>query len=224
MILSTDFKFIFVHIPKTAGTSVTDAFGSYGRGRVRTIERSISRRLPFFESPERAHFRVHEPAVHMIKKLDRSVYDDFLSFSVVRNPFDHAVSHYEYMKQFRIASTAQKVGSMTFEEYLRYRVKRPFWNDTVFARLPDQTYFLTDAQGKLAVNRLIRFENLSAELESLATELHLPEFNLRHVNKTKSKSGKRTFQSYYDAKTEDLVRQIYDRDFDLLSYSRTIPD
>lgn len=224
MILSKDYKFIFVHIPKTAGISVTDAFGGYGRGRVRTILRSISRRLPFHESPERAHFRVHEPATKMIQKLGRSVFDEYLSFSVVRNPFDHAVSHYEYMKQFRIDSTAQKVGAMTFEEYLRYRMKPPFWNDTIFARLPDQTYFLIESTGALAVNRLIRFENLSTELEALATDLKLPEFKLRHVNKTKSKSDKRPFQSYYDPTTEGIVRKIYDRDFDMLGYSRTLPE
>lgn len=223
MILSTEHRFIFVHIPKTAGLSVTDAFGRYGRGNIRTIARSISRRFPLRESPERAHFRVHEPASKMIRKLGREVFEGFLSFSVVRNPFDHAVSHYEYMKQFRIARTAHKVGEMTFEQYLRYRMRPPFWNDTIFARLPDQSYFLTDTAGEVVVDRLIRFETLATELQELAEQLRLPEFNLRHVNKTKSKSDKRPFQSYYDSITEDLVRQIYDRDFGLIGYSRGMP-
>lgn len=221
MIISEQYGFIFVHIPKTAGLAVTDAFGKYGQPRVRTIWRSISRRLPFQEGPATAHFREHEPVSKMIAKLSRPVFDRFVSFSVIRNPFDHAVSHYEYMKQFRIKSTAEKVGEMSFLEYLEYRMKPPFWNDTVFARMPDQCYYLTDSEGKIAVKRLIRFEQLGAELEALSRDLKLPDFNLRHVNKTKA--IKKPMDAYYDATTINLVRQIYDRDFDVLGYSREYP-
>lgn len=221
MIISEQYKFIFVHIPKTAGLSVTDAFGKYGRPRGRTLLQSLLRRLPIQESPSAAHFRVHEPASKMIAKLSRPVFDQFLSFSVVRNPFDHAVSHYEYMKQFRIKSTADKVGRMSFEEYLRYRIRPPFWNDTIFARMPDQSYYLTDKDGKLAVKRLVRFESLNAELEQLSIDLKLPDFALRHVNKTKA--DRKPMASYYTPTTLDLVRQIYDRDFDLIGYSRDLP-
>lgn len=218
MIISEQCGFIFVHIPKTAGLAVTDAFGKYGRPRGRTIWRSISRRLPFQESPTNAHFRVHEPATKMIAKLSRPVFDSFVSFSVIRNPFDHAVSHYEYMKQFRIKSTAQKIGEMSFREYLEYRMKPPFWNDTIFARMPDQCYYLVDKEGKVAVKRLIRFEDLRSELEGLSRDLKLPDFNLRHVNKTKA--AKKPMGAYYDAATIELVREIYARDFDNLGYSR----
>jgi Sulfotransferase family len=221
MIISEQYGFIFVHIPKTAGLAVTDAFGKYGRPRGRTIWRSISRRLPFQESPASAHFRVHEPVSKMIAKLSRPVFDSFVSFSVIRNPFDHAVSHYEYMKQFRIESTAQKVGEMSFRDYLEYRMKPPFWNDTIFARMPDQCYYLMDGDGKIAVNRLVRFEQLGTELESLSRDLKLPDFNLRHVNKTQA--AKKPMDDYFDATTIDLVRRIYDRDFDALGYSRDYP-
>jgi Sulfotransferase family len=222
MILSEQYRFIFVHIPKTAGISVTEAFGKYGRSRGRPIWRSISRRLPFTESPAKAHFRVHEPASKMIRKLTRPVFDSYVSFSVVRNPFDHAISHYEYMKQFRIKPIARKVAGMSFHEYLDYRTRRPFWNDTIFAWMPDQSYYLNDTSGALAVRRLVRFENLKYELEVLSRDLSLPDFQLRHVNKTKAE--RRPMEQYYNSATEDLVRMIYDRDFDLLGYSRDLPE
>jgi hypothetical protein len=223
VILSTEYNFIFVHIPKTAGLSVTDAFGKYGRGNVRTLARSISRRLPFRESPDRAHFRIHDPASKIIQKLGRDVFDAFLSFSVVRDPFDHAVSHYEYMKQFRIEGTARKVGNITFEEYLRYRMKPPFWNDTIFARLPDQAYFLTDGTGQIVVDRIVRFENLAGELEALAANLRLPEFSLRHVNRTKARSDRKPYTAYYTPETEETVRRLYRRDFALFGYPDRLP-
>ncbi|PSL19333.1 sulfotransferase family 2 domain-containing protein [Shimia abyssi] len=222
MIISEEYGFIFVHIPKTAGLSVTDAFGKYGRPKNRSVLRSLSRRLPFREKPAQAHFREHETASKMIAKLGRPVFDSFCSFSVVRNPFLHAVSHYEYMKQFRIASTAKKVGQMSFVEYLENRTKQPFWNQTIFSRLPDQTYFLTDDTGAVAVDHLIKFESLNSELEQLSQSLKLPEFKLQHVNKTKSQ--KKSLDSYYDEQAYNLVRQIYRRDFDLIGYSENLPE
>lgn len=224
MILSEGHKFIFVHIPKTAGLSMTDALGSFGRGNVRTIWRSVSRGLPIVESPSTAHFREHDPAWKIIQKLSRPVYDQFYSFSVVRNPFDHAVSHYEFLKQFRIKSTADRVAQMSFEEYLAYRIKPPFWNDTIFARLPSQAYFLLDQDGKMAVNRLIRFENLQSDFDHMVAEIGLIGAQLRHVNKTKSRNEKRPFHHYYDATTEEMVREIYKRDFPLLGYSDRLSD
>lgn len=222
MIISEEYKFIFVHVPKTAGLSVKDAFRKYGRPKDRTIWRSISRRLPFYESPSKSYLKGHDPARKMIAKLSRPIFDDFLSFAVVRNPFDHAVSHYEYMKQFRIKSTAEKVGKMSFQEYLENRVKAPFLNNTIFARMPDQSYYLVDKFGKIAVKRIIKFENLNSELEQLGRDLALPSFELRHVNKTKA--SKKPLQDYYSDVTVDLVKKIYNRDFDLIGYSRDIPN
>jgi len=219
VIISEPYKFIFVHIPKTAGLSVTDAFGKYGRPRGRSIWRSASRRLPFQESPAKAHFRVHEAASKMVQKLTRPVFDEYLSFSVIRNPFEHAVSHYEYMKQFRIKSTAEKVGKMSFVEYLTYRQGTPFWNDTIFAKMPAQAYYLTDKSGDLLVKRFVRFESLASDLEQLSVDLKLPDFALRHVNKTKA--DKKPTAEYYTDEAYDLVRDIYAPDFDLLGYSRT---
>lgn len=224
MIVSPEYGFIFVHVPKTAGMSVTDAFAPFGCGRNRCLWRSLTRRLPFHEAPEKAHFRVHDPVCKIIRKLGRDTVEQFVTFSVVRNPFEHAVSHFEYMKQFRIRPVARKVAAMSFEEYLAYRRKPPSLSDTIFARMPAQSYYLTDPDGQLAVKRIIRFEQLEPGLTALASELGLPEFRLRHVNKTKAKSKARTWQSYYTPACVEMVREIYAPDFRLLGFSPEGPD
>lgn len=219
MIISEEYNFLFVHIPKTAGSSVADAFRKYGRPRARPLSRSISRKLPIKESPSHAHFRVHDPARKIINKLSRPVFDSFLSFTVVRDPFEHAVSHYEYMKQFRIKSTARMVGKMSFTEYLQFRKTAPAWRVNIFARAPSQSAYVTDKNGNLLVKRVVRFENLAPELEQLSNDLKLPKFELRHVNKTKA--DKKPTADYYSKEALDLVRAIYEPDFDLFGYSTT---
>lgn len=170
MILSTSHTFIFVHVPKTAGTSLTSALEPFGVYPKRTVWRSIMRRLPVVEPLDKVYLRKHETARGVRRKIGAEAFGRFHRFGVVRNPYDHAVSHYEFMKQFRIPKTAQKVAAMSFADYLRYRMKPPFWNDTFFARLPNQSYFLADDDDSLLVHRLLRFESLADDFDALALE------------------------------------------------------
>lgn len=222
MIISTEYNFIFVHVPKTAGDSVTRALEPFARPLKRTIWKSIRRRLPLKDKVETVYLRKHDPASRAIARLGREVWDSFHSFAVVRNPFDHAVSHYEFMKQFRIPSVARKVAAMSFSEYLDYRAKPPFWNDTFFARLPNQSYFLTDAKGEIAVGRLVRFEELSTDFPAACLEIGLGEIELPHVNKTKSKTEKKPYRDYYDDNSVKKVLSLYADDFRLLGYEPSL--
>jgi len=223
MILSTSHNFIFVHVPKTAGTAMTAALEPFAVRGTRTLWRRLLRRLPVHEAPERIYLRKHETASDMRWKLTPSVFDRFHRFTVVRNPFDHAVSHYEYLKEFRNAKLAARFGAMTFRDYLKYRMEPGRWNDRFFIRLPDQSHFLVGPDGWLLVQRVMRFETLATDFAQLAAGLRLGDLRMERINPTRSKSDARPFQSYYDPETEDLVRRLYARDFPLLGYSQQLP-
>lgn len=222
MILSQTHDFIFVHVPKTAGTALTTALDPFGVYPPRTLWRSFVRRLPIKESPDKVYLRKHESAAGVRRKLGADVFDQFHRFAVVRHPYDHAVSHYEFMKQFRIPKIAQKIADMSFADYLRYRKKSPFWNDTFFARLPDQSHFLVDQNGELMVHRLMRFESLADDFDVMAADLNLTGATLRRENETISRADKRPWQSYYNSESKDLADDLYKRDFALLGYEPVI--
>lgn len=222
MILSTSHNFIFVHVPKTAGTAMMTALQPFGFAPRRTVWRSILRRLPVRQSPEEVYLRKHETAAWARRKLSPQVFDGFFRFAVVRNPYDHAVSHYEFMKQFRIPEIAEKVAAMSFADYLRYRMKPPFWNDTFFARLPDQAHFIVDAAGQSLVPRILRYETLAADFDAVVTDLRLGDVRLPRINETLSRSDKRPWQSYFDAEAKALADRLYSRDFDLFGYPKDI--
>ncbi|TCL09467.1 sulfotransferase family protein [Shimia isoporae] len=222
MILSQSHKFIFVHVPKTAGTAMTSALEPFGVYPPRTLWRSFVRRLPIQESPDSVYLRKHETAAGVRRKLGSDVFDQFHRFAVVRNPYDHAVSHYEFMKQFRIPKIAEKVANMSFSEYLRYRMKPPFWNDTFFARLPNQSYFLADKDGTLLVHRLLRFETLADDFNAMASDLGMEGVTLKRENQTISRTDKRPWQSYFDEESKALAEDLYAQDFDAFGYAKTI--
>lgn len=223
MILSTSHNFIFVHVPKTAGTAMTAALEPFAVGGTRTRWRRFLRRLPLHEAPARAYYRKHETAAAMRRRMTPAVFDAFFRFTVVRNPFDHAVSHYEYLKEFRNARLAARFAAMPFADYLRHRLEPGHWRDRAFIRLPDQAHFLVDGGGRLLVQRLMRFETLADDFARLAADLGLGGLRMERINPTRARADKRPFQSYYDAETEDLLRRLYARDFALLGYSADLP-
>lgn len=223
MILSTSHSFIFVHVPKTAGTAMTAALEPHAVTGTRTALRRALRWLPLREAPDRAYFRKHETAAAMRAKLGPQVFDRFFRFTVVRNPFDHAVSHYEYLKEFRNPKKAAEFAAMSFADYLRWRTteRGPFV--PIFSTLPDQAHWLVDGAGRLLVNRVMRFETLADDFAQVMDEVGLPGTRMERINPTRAKVKGRSLASYYDAGTLATVRALYARDFDLFGYSRDLP-
>ena len=99
--ISDIYKFIFLHIPKTGGTS---------------IEKYIK---PYC-------FRVghhHLPAKRMEKRLGPQKFNQYFKFTFVRNPWDKYVSEYKWYtnKKFRWPRKREKkfYRKMTFKEFLK---------------------------------------------------------------------------------------------------------
>lgn len=223
MLLSTSHNFIFVHVPKTAGTALTAALEPYAITGTRTLVRRAIRWLPLREAPDRAYFRKHETAAVMARKIGSRRFLDFNRFTVVRNPFDHAVSHYEYLKEFRNPKLAARFTAMEFDEYLTWRTtaRGPFVPS--FTVIPDQSHWLLDPQSQLLVSRLMRMETLEQDFASMTADLGLPEVTMKRINPTRAKQQGRPLASYYNDATIEQVRTLYARDFDLLGYDRAFP-
>lgn len=223
MILSTSHNFLFVHVPKTAGTAMTAALEPFAVTGTRTPLRRALRWLPLREAPDRAYFRKHETAAAMRAKLGATVFDGFFRFTVVRNPFDHAVSHYEYLKEFRNPRKAAEFAAMSFADYLRWRTTAQGLFVPSFSVLPDQAHWLVDAAGQLLVNRVLKFESLAADFDALTAEIGLSGVKMQRINPTRAKVKGRSLASYYDPGTLDTVRALYARDFALFGYPKDLP-
>ena len=77
MIYSRDPRFIFVHIPKTAGTSIEEAVYHYQDFVV-------------------TNQNIHQPMIQFREYLNQDEYDDAFKFCFVRNPFDLMYSTWKY--------------------------------------------------------------------------------------------------------------------------------
>ncbi|MCB1382091.1 MAG: sulfotransferase family 2 domain-containing protein [Notoacmeibacter sp.] len=208
MLISTDKKFIFVHVPKTAGTSVTNMLSPYCLTPERTSYRRFLSHVPVPEDPHKAFMRKHDKAWWLKIKLPREMFDNYLKFAVVRNPFDYAVSYYFYTRRNVTHSRHKMAMRSTFSQYLK-AMERKNWLTPV-----TQNSWLTDISGRhVIVDRILRFETLHDDLEALCGELGI-EMDMPHANS----SSHRHYSGYYSAEDRALAEKLFARDLEMFGY------
>ena len=216
MLISHSHRFIFVHISKTAGTSLRLALDPYCQQPPRTGLRKLLSHLPVRESPSKVAFRIHATARWARMKVGPGVFDKYCAFTVVRNPFDRAVSNYHFLVQRPGHHSHRHVVRMTFDEYLAFLKRRRWRHD------PTQRYRVTDAQGRLLCRSILHFESLGADFDALCGRLGLQcEVALAHRNPSKH----RPYPEYYEKRTtRDALIDLFAADFETFGYSTELQD
>jgi hypothetical protein len=200
-----DQKLIFIHIPKTGGTSIESVFS-------------------FPESFDGKH----RTAVDYISRIGRLNYHRYTKFTVVRNPWDRIVSLFEFkttcMKDGRLK---KYVNDKERKCFLDRDFKKWFF-DVVSASASDskrflakfgpnnQTYMLKNKREKISVENICRFENLDRDFRKFAKDkLNKDIGTLPHILKTK----RSPYQEYYDDELRHAVEDFYSEDIENFGYS-----
>jgi len=157
--------FIFIHIPKTAGTSMTKIFGEA--------------------------FQKHNTAKEVIEIIGKKKWNNAYKFAVVRNPWDKVLSWYK----FRVKLDQSKMASrpISFKDWVACTYgenKDPYYYYRAKPFAP-QVEWLKDDEGIIDLDKIIRFENLKEDFKLVANELGISD-ELPHINKT-TKTNYRDF-------------------------------
>lgn len=201
--VSHSHKFVFIHIPKTGGTSIAHALAPYGI----VLRGSQNRSSLYFK---------HASAVDIERMLGEEC-ASYFKFSVVRNPWDWAVSNYLFNRGLHYPwtrGTSYNVcpdipawaGDWPFKRWLAWWLKE---------LQPQQSRMLTDRRGRLFVDHLMRFESINADFSELLTMLKighttLPHKMLRPVHVD--------YSLYYDRETWEMVAAHFGEDIDRFDY------
>lgn len=138
-------------------------------------------------------------------------------FSVVRNPYDRAISQLVYL--LRTDPLAQEL------------FKGPTWADDlkVYAAFDGmighdlgacQVDWLMDRGGSIRCDRFLRFESLEEDWRQLRAELGIEDLELPHLN---SMNRKVPWWEFYDDEAAAAIAKKYARDFETLNYSQELP-
>ncbi|TNE69353.1 MAG: hypothetical protein EP336_02440 [Rhodobacteraceae bacterium] len=202
---------IFVHIPKNAGESIEKALGMYGGKPGETLWGAINKRtvLQHLTAPELKN-----------RLADDALWTRCTKFAVVRNPWSKAVSEYNWYLRYGPPCSFRD-WAFTLPE--RIAANKTLRTLEIGHNIP-QHRFVCDEDGKLLIDRLLRFETITEDFNAFMQDLNLP-VTLEHDTATASRA-KQSFQSYYDPETIDLIGDIYDVDITYFGYDRaeTFPD
>jgi hypothetical protein len=210
-------RFIFVHVPKTAGTSVKQYFGAY----VHDTDMSVLKRQDANASAvqPRTGLQKHSTALQVRNAVGAEDFDSFFKFSVTRNPFARTVSTYRFLKfTFRAWNRASIMeGFQTLEEFVASDFFRGPGPGGIFR---PQMRWLVDASGQLCMDYICRIESLDDDLENVRGKLGLPATTASIQKRNVSGGDISAIASELNSGVVvAAIRRRYARDFKALGYS-----
>ena len=195
--ISESHKFIFIHIPKCAGTSIENALRKYcKRGFL-----GYDKNLKGFKQ----HANCEELLTH--NHITTEVCNSFFKFAFVRNPFDRAVSIYKYIQKQESAKCRDNfILSKTFKQFAATNLisesgKNSIWFSDQYSQVKDCDF-------------IGRFETLQADFDIVCQKLGITRNPLPVKNTTKHEH----YSEYYDEETIEIVARKYHADIIRFGY------
>ena len=224
MIISHKHKFIFICNGKTGTSSIEAALQQHQEG------------VEFETGVEGLYTPKHVPPVVLRSQLGPEIWDEYFTFTFVRNPWDWFVSQYfwnhkpgpiskkklilepvttiqEYYQKNEERARLENLDRFSPEDiretYNLLRGYRGIYQaDTLF-----QYHYVYSTEGDQLVDFVGRFEQIQKDFERI-TDCIGVEASLPHRNAT----SHRSYESYYSDKTIELIRDIYTIDVETFEY------
>jgi len=210
MVLSTEPPFLFLHVPKTGGSSIEETLYSYTTWGFHTI--------------------THGVVLQYKHLLNKDLFNTLFKFAFVRNPWDLQVSCYLYY-------VIQNNIDMTFEEYIKWKftgnildmesrlpkddpnVNIEWLRSCFYVHRTPQNYFLIDEAGNYLVDYIGSFEKLQEHFDVICEKAGIEQSNLSHLNYSHHRDRSIPYQDYYSPETKKIVEERYSLDIKTFGYS-----
>lgn len=206
LISLTSKKFLFVHVYKTAGTSLRAALVPH---LLTPFQDRVNRLCSYFGRGNRYNYSplpVHASAAICRDHFGADVFSRYESFAVVRNPWDWQVSLYNYVLSHKNHRQHELItGFQNFDRYIRWRCEHE-------VRL-QRDFICEPGTNQLLVKRLMRFETLVDDFSEFCRFMDISA-SLPHLNKSTS----RPWREYYTEETRALVAEAFEPDITLFGY------
>lgn len=182
---------IFVHITKTAGTSVA---------------KSLFGELPY-----------HYTASQYRVIFGRRDFNRYFKFAFARNPWDRLYSAWSYLKgggwddNDRIWAETHLADTDDFNEFVLHWLTPD--RLTAHLHFQPQSHFLCDRHGRLLIDYLGYFETLQADFHIIRNRIN-PGAELPHTNR----SSRQDYRDIYTPAAVERVAALYAQDIALLGY------
>ena len=217
--ISDKFKYLFVHIPKNAGSAVEKALLSledkeYSQGWYDNKCR------PSLDEATRDSYMLGGSYAHMTlpvfakQKQLKGKFNEYFKFTFVRNPWDRFVSEYEYCRKGGV--DGQLSCPYSFEEFCNKFVEGSLVTCTKeTGEIYEEHVMLQSKFIDETIDFVGRVENLQSDFNRVCRRLGVEEVELFRVNAT---FRNRNYREYYTDETRKLIGKFYRWDAVQFSY------
>lgn len=212
MIISHRKKFIWIHIPKCAGTSIRELLQTNP-----IFQTDIH---PMWHTKKDINWKeeypkvdtnlwTHSSASDIKKYLDERGYrwDDYFKFVFIRNPWEREVSAYEYHRQ---VMSKKKYPTYFNIKNIEMALHQPPKNFIMRNNRWTPYDYIFDDDGKLMVDFVGKVENIEQDFEKVVKKIlpyiKITQWRLPHRNKT---TKNKSYRDYYD---DESIEYISNRD------------
>lgn len=197
LIVNHKFRFIFIHIPKTGGTSVRSALST-----LEGSDRSITAKTKH-ETPNEFQDRLKQSVRN---SATTSNFEDYLWISFVRNPWDRFSSLHRYLLQGQKKKYQHVPQDLnTFVEVLM-GPSPPEWSNTIRSLRPQSDYL-----PRLGSHFIGRYENINEDFQRISN-IFGQKLDLVHHNSTLPNSASMSSESI------NSIAKFYSTDIERFDY------
>ncbi len=209
IVISKKNKFIFFHLPKNAGSAVSNLLNKnekYNTAKIifsKVLKQFTKKDNFFFDNLQnRFHFYPSHVRVSYIQSLiSPQIFNEYFKFVVVRNPYSRFVSRYNYTKLI------SKNKNLEFNKFLKNQIKHNL--------ITDQQYkFLLKNDGNIGVNKILKFENLDNDLKEISKVINIKIHNFKQMNVSTFDD----YKNYYNSETKMIVKNFCKEDLEYFNY------
>ena len=214
MIISRGRRYIFVHAPKTGGTSLALMLEAKAmkddimlgdtpkaqkrRGRVKDVETS-------------GRLWKHSMLTDIYGLVTQTEIEDFFVFTLVRNPWDRMVSYYHWLRAQDFAHPAvERAKALEF---------KPFVMDPLILASMEQnpfTRYVTDRDGVMRCDHFLRLEHLADDIEMVEARIGCKLGPIVHEN---ASNRDRDYRRYYGTAEAEALAKACKSDIDRFGYT-----
>jgi len=215
MVINTRYRFVFVHVPKSGGTSVAAALGGLPGDNARWLSKhSKHETLGEFQQRWRRRRRASDLV------FSRSPVT-FRSFGFVRHPWERLCSLYHYMKERRPRPEIDRVRS--FSEFIKCAAGGEPWLQGLHSMRPQRDYFQVGNNGRIGTDFVGHFEHLERDFAHIVRLLGLSPTALPRRNV--SSNARIDYRTQYNNSMIEAVASLFHEDIDAFGYeySRLTP-
>ena len=213
MIISHGRKFIFVHIPKTGGTSLSLALEAKAMKDdilIGDTPKAKNRRKRIKDAQVSGRLWKHARLTDIYGLVTQEQIERYLVFTIVRNPWDRIVSYYHWLKMQKFDHTAVEIAkNNSFTGFLADPATQHSLNNDA-AR-----YYVSDRDGIERCDMYLRMEHLPEDAGRLGGNLGVKLADLPHDNRSKRDSD---YAGYYDAESQNIVHAAFADDIERFEY------